>query len=107
MRGEILAWCGALDPFAPPEQVDALRSELTAAGVKHQIMVFSEAAHSFTDPDAASAGRPGIAYHEVADRVSWAGTLALLETTLQAAHRQKNHRAGPRDDPDARLDRRD
>jgi hypothetical protein len=46
-------------------------------------MVFSDACHAFTDPNAAAMGREGIAYDAIADRVSWAGTLALLEAALR------------------------
>ena len=79
IRGEVAAYCGALDPFAPLADIAALAAELTAAGARHQITTFSHVAHSFTDPDAARHSRPGIAYDAQAHRVSWAGTLALLE----------------------------
>jgi dienelactone hydrolase len=82
VKCEVAAYCGALDPYAPMDTVDALRAELTDAGVRYNISVFGAAAHSFTDPDAASMGMPGIEYNAVADRVSWAGTLALLEEVL-------------------------
>lgn len=80
--GEVAAYCGGGDPYAPPEAIEALRSELTAADARHQITVFSGVEHSFTDPEAGKMGRPGIAYDLMADRVSWAGTLALLETVF-------------------------
>lgn len=79
IRGEVAAYCGALDPYAPVGDIAALGAELTAAGARHQITTFSHVAHSFTDPDAARNPRPGIAYDAQAHRVSWAGTLALLE----------------------------
>jgi len=47
----------------------------------HQITMFSYAEHSFTDPDHDGV-QEGIAYHPLAARVSWAGTLALLEEVL-------------------------
>lgn len=80
--GTVAAYCGGNDPYAPPEAVEALRGELTAAGARHQITTFSGAEHAFTDPEAGKMGRPGIAYDQAADRVSWAGTLALLETVF-------------------------
>lgn len=81
-RCEVVAYCGAHDPFATLEEVDALRQELSDAGARYQITVFGEAAHSFTDPDAARMGMEGIAYNEMAHRMSWAGTLTLLEAML-------------------------
>lgn len=82
ISGQVAAYCGAADPYAPPEAVEALRGELTAAGARHQITVFSGVEHAFTDPEAGKMGRVGIAYDALADRVSWAGTRALLETVF-------------------------
>ena len=55
---------------------------MSAAGARFQITVFSEACHAFTDPNAGAMGRAGIAYDAIADNVSWAGTVALLEETI-------------------------
>jgi dienelactone hydrolase len=65
-----------------PSTLRALQEEMAAAGARFQIMVFSEACHAFTDPNASAMGRDGIAYDPIADRVSWAGTIALLEATI-------------------------
>jgi dienelactone hydrolase len=83
--GYVSVYAGGKDPYAPPEHIDALRQELTAAGARFQATVFDEARHAFTDPGADAMGREGIAYNAVADRVSWAGTVALLEATLSKA----------------------
>jgi dienelactone hydrolase len=79
---EVVAYCGAQDFVAPLEDIDALRHEMTAAGARYQITVFGDAAHSFTDPDAAGQQFEWIRYNAMADRMSWAGTLTLLETVL-------------------------
>lgn len=84
IKGEVAAYCGMKDPYAPPAEIEALRQELLAAGARYQITEFGEAAHGFTDVDAAQLGQEGIAYHRVADRVSWAGTVALLQAVLDA-----------------------
>ncbi|MDE2404314.1 MAG: dienelactone hydrolase family protein [Sphingomonadales bacterium] len=78
IRGEVAVYAGARDPYAPPAQTEAFVREMQAAGARHSVMVFGEAAHSFTDPDHAQ-GHPGIEYNALAHKVSWAGTLALLE----------------------------
>jgi dienelactone hydrolase len=78
IKGHVAVYTGAKDPYAPPEHVDMLRNELNDAGANFQITVFSDACHAFTDPRAHEMKRPGIAYHAVADRISWAGTTALL-----------------------------
>lgn len=80
--GEVHAYCGAVDPYAPLAQIEGLRAEMADAGVKHTITIFGEAAHGFTDPAADAMGREGIAYNALADRLSWAGTVALLEAVL-------------------------
>lgn len=82
IKAEVAAYCGGKDPFAPAETIDGLRRELEAASARHQVTIFGDVEHSFTDPDAALMGRPGISYDALADRVSWAGTLALLETVF-------------------------
>ena len=80
-KGEIVAWCGQHDPFAPPEHTEKLRAELIAAKAHWQLTVFGDAAHGFTDPKA-EGGMPGIEYNAMADTVSWAGTVALLAKVL-------------------------
>jgi dienelactone hydrolase len=82
IKGRVAIYTGGKDPYAPPEHVDTLRQELTAANARFQLTVFDDACHAFTDPGANAMGRAGIAYDAIADRVSWAGTVALLEATL-------------------------
>jgi dienelactone hydrolase len=84
VRAHIAVYGGAKDPYAPADQVEAFRQELIAARARWQIMTFGEASHGFTDPTSASSSVPGLAYDEIAHRVSWAGTLALLELTLSS-----------------------
>lgn len=83
IKAEVVAYCGMKDPYAPPAEVEALRQELTSAKARYQITEFADAAHGFTDIDAEKLGQEGIAYHPIADRVSWAGTTALLEVVLR------------------------
>jgi len=82
VRGQLAIYTGAKDPYAPSTDVDALREEFTHANAGFQITVFNDAYHAFTDPRADTMGRPGIAYNKIADRVSWAGMLALLEVAV-------------------------
>jgi dienelactone hydrolase len=82
VHGQVAIYTGAKDPYAPAEHVKALQEEMTAAGAHFQITAFSDACHAFTDPNADAMGRDGIAYDPIADRVSWAGTFALLEATM-------------------------
>jgi dienelactone hydrolase len=83
--GQVAIFTGGKDPYAPADQVETLRQELTSAGAAFQITSFSSACHAFTNPKADAMGRDGIAYNAIADRVSWASTVALLESTLAPA----------------------
>jgi len=83
VKAEVVAYCGAHDPFATVAEIDDLRGELTEARARYQITVFGEAAHSFTDPDAGKMGMDGIRYNAMAHRMSWAGTETVLETLLK------------------------
>jgi dienelactone hydrolase len=78
----VAAYCGLEDPYAPAETIWALREELTAAEAEFHIAEFAQVGHSFTNPEA-TGEMPGLKYDKVADAVSWAGTLALFETTLK------------------------
>ena len=51
---------------------------MVAAGADWQISEFGKVAHGFTDPQA-EGGMPGIEYDLLADKMSWAGTVLLLE----------------------------
>ncbi|MDE8652711.1 dienelactone hydrolase family protein [Novosphingobium album (ex Liu et al. 2023)] len=82
VKAQVAVWSGGRDPYAPVAELDALRAELDAAGASYQATLFSYAQHSFTDPDHDTIGLEGIAYHPLAHRVSWAGTLCLLEQTI-------------------------
>lgn len=82
VRGHVAAYCGAEDPYAPMDDVIALRQELEAAGAAYSLQVFGGVAHSFTDPHADRHDHPGIRYDPLAAKLSWTGTLALLEEVL-------------------------
>ena len=79
VRAHVVAYCGADDPYAPPDDVDALRRELVAAEVeRYAVTVFGGVGHGFTDPEASDLQLDGVAYDAIANDVSWTGTLALL-----------------------------
>jgi dienelactone hydrolase len=82
VRAHVMVCTGARDPHAPPGDVDALRTELTAAGASWQITEFGSAYHAFTDPEAASP-QTGRAYDPLAHELSWEGTLALFDRKLR------------------------
>ena len=76
-RGLVLT-CGA-DPFVPPEQVEAFKREMQAAGGRFEVISYPGAKHGFTNPDAAKYGMPQLAYDADADRQSWTAMLKLFK----------------------------
>ena len=78
IKGDVIAYCGSNDPYAPLADVDALRDEMEAAAARYQITTFGGVEHGFTDLSADGMSRPGIKYDARADAVSWAGTLEAL-----------------------------
>jgi dienelactone hydrolase len=80
VRGHVVAYCGAGDPYAPLEDVDNLHKEMRDAGVgNYQITIFGAAAHGFTDPDAEVLHLEGVRYDALSNDLSWSGTLVLLQ----------------------------
>jgi len=78
VKPRILVLAGGADPFVPPEQVEAFKKEMQAAGAHFQVVVYPGAKHGFTNPDAATYGMPQLAYDAAADRESWAAMLQLF-----------------------------
>ncbi len=71
IKTKLLVLHGADDPFVPDAQVKAFEDELRAAGVDWQLVKYSGAVHSFTNPGAGSDNSKGAAYNAAADRRSW------------------------------------
>lgn len=63
INGRLLALHGAADPVTPKDQMDALQTEMTEAGVDWQVMMFGHAVHSFCDKDLGF-DNPGLRYDE-------------------------------------------
>jgi len=82
IKAQVAVYTGAKDPYVPREGVAAFEDEMLAAQARWHITVFGQAFHSFTDPDAAQAGLPGLAHDPLAEKLSWAGTEILLESLL-------------------------
>lgn len=71
IKSKILVCHGADDPFVPVNEIEAFKSELNNAGVDWQMIVYSGAVHSFTQPMAGNDNSRGAAYNERADKRSW------------------------------------
>ena len=79
VKARVLVLAGDADPFVPPEQVEAFRQEMRAAGARFEVVTFPGAKHGFTNPDAGKFGMDALAYNADADRESWAALLKLFK----------------------------
>lgn len=71
IKAKVLVLHGAADPLVPKADRDAFEAEMTAAKtVDWQLVAFSNAVHSFTDPNAKTAGRAE--YNETVAKRSFA-----------------------------------
>jgi len=71
IKGKVIAFHGADDPFVPPAQVAGFEEEMRKAGVDWQLVAFGGAVHSFTLKHAGNDNSKGSAYNEKADLRSW------------------------------------
>lgn len=78
VRAPLLACHGAADPHVPLSDVTAFADEMNEAGADWQLIMYGGAPHGFTHAHAAPGAMPGVAYHEAADRRSFAATRDLL-----------------------------
>ncbi len=86
VKAQALVLTGAADPMIPNEQIEAFKKEMTAAKVKHRVVVYPGARHAFTNPEADQYSKQfnlaALGYNADADRKSWAETRAFLKQVL-------------------------
>jgi dienelactone hydrolase len=74
VKAKILVLNGGADKFITPEQIEAFKEEMKAAGIDFQFISYPGAVHSFTNPEADALGKKynmPIAYNAQADNKSW------------------------------------
>lgn len=71
ISAKVLVCHGADDPLLKKEVIDAVMDELRRDQVDWQFILYGNAVHSFTDPDADKKGMPGLAYDARAEARSW------------------------------------
>lgn len=77
---------GAMDKFVPKADLDALKKEMKAAGIRNSINVYKNAMHSFTNPDAdkvAAKFKMPLKYNEHADKDSFKKWLNFLDKAVR------------------------
>lgn len=71
IAAKVLVCHGAEDTFVPQTDVTAFMDEMRKSKADWQLIQYSGAVHSFTNPNAEKAGIPGIVYNRAADERSW------------------------------------
>lgn len=82
IKAKVLVLHGADDPFIKQTEVAAFMDEMRAAKADWQVVQYSGAVHSFTDPRAGTDNSKGGAYNAEADRRSWRAMRDFFEETL-------------------------
>ena len=65
IRSKVLVLHGADDPYVPAEQIKAFEDEMRGGNVDWQLVKYSKAVHSFTNPDAGIDNSKGAAFKEI------------------------------------------
>lgn len=71
IKAKLLLCHGNDDPFVPAKDIEAMKAEFNSAKVDWQMINYSGAVHSFTQPMAGNDNSRGAAYNERADKRSW------------------------------------
>lgn len=71
IKAKVLVLHGADDPYVNAEEVKAFEDEMRGGFVDWQLIKYSGAVHSFTNPNAGNDPSKGAAYDKNADKRSW------------------------------------
>ena len=86
VKAKVLVLNGADDSFVKPEQIEAFKKEMQAAGVDYRFVSYPGAVHGFTNPAATENGKKynlPLAYNAEVDRQSWEEMRKLFGTALK------------------------
>jgi dienelactone hydrolase len=87
VKAKILVLHGADDKFVTPEQVEAFKHEMKAAGADFRFIAYPGAVHSFTNPEADTYAKKfniPIAYNKEADKKSWEELRKFLDMIFKS-----------------------
>lgn len=79
IKAKVLVCHGAADALVSLAQLASFEDIMSRTLVDWQVHVYGGAAHGFTNPELKAMALPNHAYHEAADRRSWAAMLGLFE----------------------------
>jgi len=83
ITGRVLVLHGDIDPYVPPEDVNAWLSAMRTTSADYQFISYSGAVHSFTDPTAKNPGQAE--YNPVVAKRAFAHMHALLQEVFADA----------------------
>lgn len=79
ISAKVLICHGEQDPFVPAPDIAAMKKEFNDADVDWQMILYSDAVHSFTQPMAGDDPSKGAAYNAAADRRSWTAMKSFFD----------------------------
>ena len=88
VKGKVLVLTGALDPYAPIDDVAAFQQEMTEAGADWHLTVYGNGKHAFTEHnilervDPSMVQMDGLAYDPLLDKLSWSQAMAFIEALV-------------------------
>jgi dienelactone hydrolase len=71
IKASVLILHGADDPYSPQADIDQVTTELREGKADWQMILYSNAVHAFTQPEAGNDNSKGAAYNEAAAKRSW------------------------------------
>lgn len=82
IRGKVIAFHGAIDPYVPAEEVASFQKEMNDAKIDYELIAYGGAVHSFTNPKAGNDPSKGAAYNKLAAERSWKSFERFLDETI-------------------------
>jgi dienelactone hydrolase len=86
LKSKVLVCQGGNDSFVPQAHVDVFKKQMDSTGADYKLIVYPNATHAFTNPDATETGKKfnlPIAYNAAADSASWKDMKEFFEKNLR------------------------
>jgi dienelactone hydrolase len=82
ITGKVMVCAGVHDPLIPPAARDRFIALMNAVNADWQLLIYSDAGHSFTDRTVDAMNLPGFRFHAPTDQRSWAAMRHLFDEAL-------------------------
>jgi len=86
LKAKILVCHGGIDKFVSEKDINAFKHQLDSIGAEYKFIVYPNATHAFTNPDATKIGKQfnmPIEYNQKADTDSWNDMVLFLNKILK------------------------